>query len=342
VYGNPYGIYVHHAASATIEHNSISNNFGPGGDGVVVDDSDTVTVRDNLIYGNGQAGIAVRQGSLTAVVDANTLYANSGDQVTVDPNGNSVSLTNNVIVLGPQNGITLFVGSALTTSHNDVWGQGGSDWNGASASGSDLSLDPRFVDPDGADGLLGGAEGADDDFHLDFAFPSPVLDAGSGAASAVTTADGLSLADRTSRTDGVLDGSSPRRRDAEPRVPLPGPRRRAARAGPRRRPDHLRRGHDAPAAAPALRRGRCLVDGRDLGPLDGRHDPLGRREDLAPLERRGDRRHASPARPRAAASTSCAGRARRGRARCARSRSRPARSTRRASTSSSRRSRATS
>src|SRR4029450_2121224 len=46
------------------------------------------------------------------------------------------------------------------TGPNGVWGQGGSDWNGASASGSDLSLGARFVDPDGADGLLGGDEGA--------------------------------------------------------------------------------------------------------------------------------------------------------------------------------------
>jgi hypothetical protein len=47
------------------------------------------------------------------------------------------------------------------------------------------------VDPDGADNVLGGAGGADDNFHL--ASNSPALDAGDPASDYALTASATSL-----------------------------------------------------------------------------------------------------------------------------------------------------
>jgi hypothetical protein len=46
---------------------------------------------------------------------------------------------------------------------------------------TDFPADPRFVDPSGADGVLGGSGVADDDFHLDPG--SAAVDAGSATAA---------------------------------------------------------------------------------------------------------------------------------------------------------------
>jgi hypothetical protein len=72
----------------------------------------------------------------------------------------------------------------------------------------DISVDPLFIDPNGADNVLGGANGADDQFQLNSA-SSPARDVGSAAAGSFAFTDGTTQADRTTRTDNVLDGTSP-------------------------------------------------------------------------------------------------------------------------------------
>jgi hypothetical protein len=73
----------------------------------------------------------------------------------------------------------------------------------------DISTNPFLDDPDGWDNLIGGVYGADDRFHLNLAMVSPGFDAGSAPASTFSFTDGSTLADRSSRTDSVLDGTNP-------------------------------------------------------------------------------------------------------------------------------------
>jgi hypothetical protein len=88
--------------------------------------------------------------------------------------------------------------SVLTTGRNLVWGN--------EEAGSDpIVADPAFEDPDGTDGILGGEGAADDDFRL--RADSGALDASTLEARAVRLAGREYLAARSSRADGLADGS---------------------------------------------------------------------------------------------------------------------------------------
>lgn len=197
------------ARNVLIESNWISNNSGGTGHGLVCSAATDAILRNNLIYNNAGSGLLVSDACSNLLVELCTLYSNSGDQVHVDAAGNSVVVRDCTAVLGLADGIELEAGSTTQSSYNTVWGQVGTDWLGLSAGTGDLNLDPQFVDPDGPDNLLGGAEDADDSFHLDPGFPSPALDAGSLLAVNQSFASGHSGADTTTRADGLLDGEAP-------------------------------------------------------------------------------------------------------------------------------------
>lgn len=196
--------------NTVIEGNVVSVNAGVGGDGIVVDNADGAIVRDNLVYNNQRYGVAVLGTATGVSLRSNTLYRNGAAQVRVDGAGNQVTPTDNIIADGFATGIEVAAGASVVGSDfNDVTGNALGNWSGLSPGASDISLDPLFEDPDGADGQLGGAGAADDRFQLRTAPSSPAFDAGSANATAVALADGTPFADRTTRLDGVLDGTAP-------------------------------------------------------------------------------------------------------------------------------------
>jgi len=173
------GIYITAAHGSIIRNNiAFSNNAV----GINVADSNDVQIFDNLVYANGSVpfqyggGIQIggAAGSKHALIQNNTAYANG--------------------VLG------IFVGAGSGSSTGAT-----QRYNIRQANGfGDPSGDALFVDPAGADGVLGGTGFADDDFHLSQlaagqSQQSPAVDAGEATAQAA------GLATRTTRTDGAPD-----------------------------------------------------------------------------------------------------------------------------------------
>jgi hypothetical protein len=212
VHSNVRGVEAINADSLVVEGNRVSRNYcvaGTGGEGVRIEASLGAVVRNNLIYANDGTGVLATGGTLLLELQANTIYANAGDQVLVDGLLNTAVLTDNVLSEGAQDGLELVVGSIVLSTYNLSWGNLLSNWLGLLPGTGDFSADPVFVDPAGPDGILGGASGDDDGFELDESFPSPALDVGSGTADEIELSDGTTLADRTTRADGVLDGTAP-------------------------------------------------------------------------------------------------------------------------------------
>jgi parallel beta-helix repeat protein len=209
IYGNDLGIYMMDAAGCYIESNRISNNLGATGDGIVLEGFFDSVVSNNLIYNNGRHGISIDFDGSDLSIQGNTLYANGGDQIF---QGDVIGMTidNNIIVNGLADGIDLMEPHLVNENNNLVWGNAALNYNdhiGGTLDGSSLSVDPLLVDPDGADDLLGGAEGADDVFLV--GVTSPSIDAGDADASTLELYLGGPLTGFTTRSDGVFDGVDP-------------------------------------------------------------------------------------------------------------------------------------
>ena len=206
LYGNTDGIQVLESSLVAIEGNRASNNDSSG---IIANDSSSVSILDNLVYGNAVNGVLVRSGSTAVTLEANTIHFQGGDGVLIN-NSSAVSLArHNIITFNMDDGIDLRAGSTVANDFNTVFGNADTDFAGLAAGPNTLLVDPLFVDPDGADDMLGGAEGEDDQFQLDAVTPSPAIDAGFVNAAAIAHDDGTTLGDRTTRVDGVLDGQTP-------------------------------------------------------------------------------------------------------------------------------------
>lgn len=193
-------------ADAVVEGCSISANLGGG---VVVRRADRTIVRGCLIYANLGHGIDVGESAQAAVLAGNTLDRSLGSQVRVDGSGCTATLRDNLATGGPGAGFAVEAGASVVTSdHNDAFGNA-ANWSGLALGVGDFSADPRYLDPDGTDNLLGGAGGADDLYHLGTAPISAAFDAGAAAAAATTWADGSPQAERSTRIDATLDGTGP-------------------------------------------------------------------------------------------------------------------------------------
>ena len=203
IYGNALGVRVSGADAAVLEDNVISSNVGTG---VLLESgADSASVTNNLIYGNGGSGLRA-DGVAGATVNLNTFYLNTDDQL-IALGGAGVTATNNIVADGLADGFEQAgVGTALTSLHNDSFGHAGLNWQGLAQDASDISVDPLFEDPDGADNLLGGADGSDDRLQVNGVAPSQTLDSGSAAATTFTLASGDTATDRTTRDDDLLDG----------------------------------------------------------------------------------------------------------------------------------------
>gem|GEM_PF-5627195 len=142
---------------------------------------------NNLVYDNTTYGVffnAAQTSSGSATLVNNTIVGTASTAVRVQGGSKNIHLRNNILVA---DGVGEFVISVANDSQNGFTSDfnllqftGGADlglWQAPFSTLIDWSLelgfdqssitgDPGFVDPDGADNLLGGLNGADDNFHL--------------------------------------------------------------------------------------------------------------------------------------------------------------------------------
>jgi len=191
-----------HASSVNLSGNKSYSNYGSGivFDGNIVN---TNTVISNLVYANQKSGIVLSDNSVNNTVSNNTSFQNSENGILIKLGSNNNEIRDNIITANTLAGIKVSDSSAVNNSYNDVW-QNSPDYDGLSADSTEISEDPLFVDPDGEDNILGQEGGEDDSFYLSEVAAGQVqdslcLDAGSALAS------DLEMADKTTRTDEVLD-----------------------------------------------------------------------------------------------------------------------------------------
>lgn len=197
------GIIVRVADFPVIQNNVVYAN---GNDGIQLRETNDATVVNNLIYGNGARGISVGRAdaSPATILLNNTIFANDnwgieiGDRNTASPGG---SVVNNIVWQNGDGG-RLGIGvlreplrAPSVCNYTAGFNLIAVDGYGPETPHNvyDLAADPRFVDPTGPDGVLGGERidgvfvdrSADDDFRLrqDGDGPtSPAVDAGSASA----------------------------------------------------------------------------------------------------------------------------------------------------------------
>jgi parallel beta-helix repeat protein len=167
--------------------------------GIEIAGADTGTIRNNLVYANGTGGIRVAQSQGSVVVN-NTVYRNGdvgiliGGSAGTDAAPGTSVLRNIVATNGKGVKVETNSFSGYVTGFNIV--PDGFAANTPRAD-SDFIDDPLFLDPNGSDGVLGGAGFPDDDFHLlqDSDIVSPAVDVDfstvNALASGSTRADGL-------------------------------------------------------------------------------------------------------------------------------------------------------
>lgn len=191
---------------ARVRNNVVFSNLRRGID---VRDAAGAQVTNNLVYANLSGGIQLT-GAPRTLVSSNTCFANDGNGITV---GAPVAapcarVWYNIVHGNGKNGIQVGSNTGVSQSlpgydpaynlNTDGYGAG------TPRPESDLSLDPLFVDPAGADGVLGGDGFEDDSFHLvqvaaGQATDSPAVD------FAPIPVQGSDLAGWSTRSDGVPD-----------------------------------------------------------------------------------------------------------------------------------------
>lgn len=183
------GLFLSGATAGVIQNNVIFSNADTG---ITVRASRDVQIANNLIYANGSHGVAVGTSNAavfeTSVVN-NTVYSNAGFGLVVGSAGAASPGTlvlNNIFNLNAAGGIAfqrLSAEAGYVTDFNLNTDGYGPDTR---AGTREFSADPGFVDPPGADGVLGGDGFADDDFRLRTGSTpsehSAAIDRGSGLA----------------------------------------------------------------------------------------------------------------------------------------------------------------
>ncbi|HTW68745.1 MAG TPA: right-handed parallel beta-helix repeat-containing protein, partial [Acetobacteraceae bacterium] len=156
-------------------------------------DSSAVEFINNLIYANGTAAIQVFGNSNLSIID-NTIDQPAGDGIDISDANSGTDIGYNILVIGSGIGINISANSENGFVSNNNWfylpGSGGEaagsgavgEWEGVlevslgawqSTTLDDLNSfigNPLFLNPDGAEGVLGyvspSQPGFDDDFHL--------------------------------------------------------------------------------------------------------------------------------------------------------------------------------
>jgi parallel beta-helix repeat protein len=188
VWLNANGIRAYYCPSLTLGGSRIYSNTGYG----VSVEGGAVSAVNNLIYANGGQGFTLLNSPQSTIAN-NTFYRNATVSLRLAGTHNNVRVANNIL-LSAGAGQTCIqfdtIGTSWFADYNDYFITNGAvlwNWKGPRYSLSALQTysslerhsidrDPLFVDPDGADNVLGGAGGADDNFHL--TPNSPALDAG--------------------------------------------------------------------------------------------------------------------------------------------------------------------
>ena len=101
-------------------------------------------------------------------ISRNTFFANAGGGVVLGQHSvrsTGTAVLRNILNQNAYAGLTVIENATVElTVERNVNTDGYSE--GLPPGATDLDADPLFVDPDGADGILGGAGWADDDFRL--------------------------------------------------------------------------------------------------------------------------------------------------------------------------------
>lgn len=163
-----HGIFVRGTADMSVR-NTVA--FSNGQTGITFRRVSGGSVVNNLVYANSESGIAL--GTAEESVDGvwvafNTAYANGRWGLEVGglaEASRNILVANNIFARNSSGGMAVSRPShcGLVAGFNlnpDGYGPG------TRRSPYDRSEDPLFVDPDGADDVLGGEGHADDDFHL--------------------------------------------------------------------------------------------------------------------------------------------------------------------------------
>ncbi|MFQ6041923.1 MAG: right-handed parallel beta-helix repeat-containing protein [Candidatus Poribacteria bacterium] len=159
--GGGYGIYAY-LATMTIRDNIITGN----GSGIGTSNYREPLIEKNLIYNNSSNGIHASFYSEPTIIN-NTIASNGGHGISSWTGAGLV--VNNIIVFNGSNGIycsTLV--SSPEISYNNVYGNQRGDYSGCEPGEGDISGDPLFVDPENGD------------YHLQPSSPS--IDAGNPVA----------------------------------------------------------------------------------------------------------------------------------------------------------------
>ena len=166
------GLSVERASRAYVFDNVIFSVSG--GSAIEVSNSGHVEVSNNLTYAAYDDGIGLLHVT-DGHVFSNTAYGNGRYGVVLSEA--TADILDNILDHNGAAGLAVLGNPAPGTLTRYNLNTGGYD--GIQPAPTDLAADPLFVDPDGADNILGGAGSADDDFHLRDGTPaSPAIDAG--------------------------------------------------------------------------------------------------------------------------------------------------------------------
>ncbi len=194
VYNNPTGIFADSPHSSSHFSGQIANNvlYANSDYAIRIDDGQNPDVLNNTIHQDAGIGIRIETGTSGAELKNNILSL--ADAVGLSVTNDSQS--------GFQSDFNLFhlTGASVVGIWQNINRSNLLNWRSATfADQSSTSQDPRFVDPVGADGVIGYVDatidGRDDDFHLQSTEGrftgslAPVFDVASGQAIFLTTTE---------------------------------------------------------------------------------------------------------------------------------------------------------
>lgn len=202
------GIFVRGARAGSLINNRVFSNRQSG---IVLRSTDNLFVGNNLVYANRGEGLAIGVGgefSTRTTVVFNTLYGNGLRGLRIDGPAESATIEGGVvlnnIMAGNQGGGVAIARTAMMGAL--VGFNVNADGYVADTRRNDFDIQspPLFINPAGADGILGEEGFRDDDFRLAHrrtgqAENSPAVDAGSDSAEALGVSNG------TTALDGLPD-----------------------------------------------------------------------------------------------------------------------------------------